>query len=167
MPDTNFSRFWHLTLFDLEHHLSYTTVLKHFRILQFTNIFKRYRRKYLTNDWYVGSSELSIYFTSILVSPSQLYVILRYYARYISKPSATTKIDFQRIPKIFLPQNGIWLYVKIDMKILRVQEYRKTLPDVQKCLSTAFKPQKRISAHLNKNNALERKFQCFLDFPIR
>ena len=41
MPDTNFSRFWHLTLFDLEHHLSYKIVLKGFRILQFTDVFKR------------------------------------------------------------------------------------------------------------------------------
>lgn len=51
------------------------------------------------------------------------------------------------------------------MGILRVQEYRKALPDAQKCPSKAFKPQKRIITRLNRNNALERKFQGFLDFP--
>lgn len=51
------------------------------------------------------------------------------------------------------------------MGILRVQEYRKTLPDAQKCSFKAFKPQKRVITHLSKNNALERKFRCFLDFP--
>lgn len=41
MPDTNFFRFWHLTLFDCQHPLSYKIVLKHFRILQFTDVFER------------------------------------------------------------------------------------------------------------------------------
>lgn len=49
------------------------------------------------------------------------------------------EIDLKRISKIFLLWNGIWIYVKNDMVILRVQEYRQTLSGLQKRTSKAFK----------------------------